>query len=91
MKIQIQSSYTKNNMQYLKSLLSALLGFLFFTVTVSAQKKSLPCVNKAFDVVAHVVITEGDTLGVNIDSIHAVMARVNQLFDPICVSFKYAN
>ncbi len=74
-------------MQYKKSLLSAFLGILFFTTSVSAQKKSLPCVNKTFDVVANVVITEGDTLGVEIDSIFAVMERVNELFEPICISF----
>lgn len=88
MKIQIQSSYTKKNMPYTKSLLGTFLLCLFFTITATAQKRGLPCVNKEFDVVAHVVITEGDTLGVNLDSIAAVIERVNQLFDPICVSFK---
>ncbi len=88
MKIQIHSSYTKRNMQYIKSLLGAFLVVLIFTNTIAAQKKSLPCVNKEFNVVANVVITEGDTLGVNIDSIYAVMDRVNKLFEPICVSFK---
>jgi len=75
-------------MQYIKSLLGAFLVVLIFTNTIAAQKKSLPCVNKEFNVVANVVITEGDTLGVNIDSIYAVMDRVNKLFEPICVSFK---
>lgn len=88
MKIQIQSSYTKRNMPYLKSLLGTFLGVLLFVGTAAAQKKSLPCVNKEFNVVANVVITEGDTLGVNIDSIFAVMDRVNKLFEPICISFK---
>jgi hypothetical protein len=52
-----------------------------------AQKASLPCLNKEFNVVAHIVKTEGDTLGLDIDSLHAVMGRVNDLFKPICVSF----
>jgi len=75
-------------MQYLKSFFGAFLGVLLFAGTVSAQKKSLPCLNKEFDVVANVVITEGDTLGVEIDSILAVMERVNELFEPVCISFR---
>ncbi len=75
-------------MQYKKSLLGAFLMLLFFTSTIHAQKKSLPCLNKQFDVVANIVITEGDTLGVHPDSIIAVMGRVNELFAPICVSFR---
>ena len=74
-------------MQYIKSLLGAFLMLLFFSTSISAQKKSLPCLNKAFNVVANVVITEGDSLGVDIDSIYGVIAKVNALFEPICVSF----
>ena len=67
--------------------LSTLIAVLLLSSPIFAQKESLPCLNKEFNVVAHVVITEGDTLGVEIDSIFAVMGRVNQLFKPICVSF----
>jgi len=75
-------------MQYIKSLLGAFLMLLFFSSSINAQKKSLPCLNKQFDVVANIVITEGDTLGVHPDSIIEVMGRVNELFAPICVSFR---
>ena len=51
------------------------------------EKSELPCLNKEFNVVVHIVKNEGDSLGVESDSIAAVMARVNDLFDPICTSF----
>jgi len=69
---------------------SALVSFLFLALSINsglAQKKSLPCLDKEFSVVANVVMTEADTLAANVDSIYAVMARVNELFAPICVSF----
>lgn len=51
------------------------------------EKSELPCLNKAFNVVVHITKNEGDSLGVEPDSIAAVLARVNDLFAPICVSF----
>ena len=57
------------------------------TSQLFAQKKTLPCLNKTFNVVAHVVKNEDDGLGLETDSLYAVMERVNQLFDPICIAF----
>ncbi|MEM1119302.1 MAG: hypothetical protein AAGJ18_02575 [Bacteroidota bacterium] len=74
-------------MQFIKSSIVLSLLLAFSSNSVLAQKKSLPCLNKEFSVVAHVVMTEADTLVANVDSIRAVMARVNELFAPICVSF----
>jgi hypothetical protein len=68
------------------TLLYLLSGFCF---SVIAQKKTkLPCIDKEFSVVAHVV---KDSLGVaNIDAaqIYNLVNSVNPIFDSICVSFK---
>lgn len=74
-------------MQYIKSLIGTFLLLALFNTSLVAQKKSLPCINKEFNVVAHVVKTEGDTLGLEIDSLYAVLDRVNTLFAPVCMSF----
>lgn len=68
-------------------LISIIFIVLLSSNSLVAQKRSLPCLNKEFNVVAHVVKNEGDSLGVEIDSLFAVMDRVNDLFKPICVSF----
>ena len=86
-------------MRHTKHGLFALFLLLTLSLTVTAQdqapdarplvlqKSELPCLNKTFNVVAHIVKNEGDSLGVEVDSIRAVMARVNELFAPICVGF----
>ena len=75
-------------MQYTKSLLGLFLIIVLFSTSLVAQKKSLPCLNKEFNVVAHLVKTEGDSLGMDVEQLLEVMAKVNVLFEPICVSFK---
>lgn len=83
-------------MRSIKYALSTILCLLLVSlVSLSAQedrplvieKSSLPCVNKTFNVVAHIVKNDGDSLGIEQDSIAAVMAKVNALFAPICVDF----
>lgn len=74
-------------MNFIKKIAIVFLCFSFSISNGFTQKKSLPCLNKEFSVVANVVMTEADTLAANVDSIYAIMARVNALFAPICVSF----
>ncbi len=83
-------------MQYTFYSISTVFLILFLSVNVIAQeerplvieKSELPCLKKTFNVVAHIVKNEGDSLGVEQDSIAAVLARVNDLFAPICVDFQ---
>lgn len=75
-------------MRHTNRWLTTFILLLFVGSGLMAQKKSLPCLNKEFSVVAHVVKNEGDSLGLVVDSLFAVLDRVNNLFDPICVSFK---
>ena len=75
-------------MQYLKFLFGTFLLLSVFNTTLMGQKKNLPCLNKEFNVVANIVMTEADTPAVSADSIFGVMEKVNALFEPICVSFK---
>ncbi|MEM6321332.1 MAG: hypothetical protein AAF960_26980 [Bacteroidota bacterium] len=72
---------------FIKLFLLPFCCFVLFATNSLAQKKDLPCLNKEFNVVANIVITEGDSLGLNVDSLFAVMGRVNDLFAPICMSF----
>ena len=51
------------------------------------QKSELPCLNKTFNVVVHVVENEEGDIGVSLDSIADKIAKVNELFAPICVGF----
>lgn len=66
-----------------------IIYFLVLSINLSAQKKTkLPCIDKQFSVVAHVV---KDSLGVtNISEaqILSLVNAVNPIFDSICVSFK---
>ena len=68
------------------TLLYLLSGICF---SLFSQKKTkLPCIDKEFSVVAHIV---KDSLGVaNIDAaqINNLVNSVNPIFDSICVSFK---
>jgi len=83
-------------MQILKLVTCSLLLFCGTFLTAQQQedrplvieKSDLPCLNKEFNVVVHITKNEGDSLGVEVDSIAAVLTRVNDLFAPICVSFK---
>jgi len=65
------------------------LYLFIFSLSGYAQKKTkLPCIDKEFSVVAHVV---KDSLGVaNISEgqIKTLVSSVNPIFDSICVSFK---
>jgi len=83
-------------MRYTFYSISTIFLILFLSANVIAQedrplvieKSELPCVKKTFNVVAHIFKNEGDSLGVEPDSIAAVLARVNDLFAPICVDFE---
>lgn len=83
-------------MRYTFYFISTIFLILFLSVNVIAQedrplvieKSELPCLQKTFNVVAHIFRNEGDSLGVEPDSIAAVIARVNDIFAPICVDFE---
>ena len=72
-----------------------LFSLLFmFSLNVSGQgelrtlNKDLPCVNKKFQVYAHVIL---DSLGVaqyTPDNLRAELSGVNDAFAPICISFE---
>lgn len=79
------------NMKKICHLIGTLL--LFFSSTVSGQgllteQAPLPCLNKNFTIVAHIV---RDTFGAdNITEaeIEAAMIEVNEAFEPICTGFQ---
>ena len=73
----------------MKKFVALLYFFSALSFAVNAQKRTkLPCIDKEFSVVAHVV---KDSLGVaNIDAnqINSLVNSINPIFDSICVSFK---
>lgn len=52
------------------------------------QKGSLPCINKTFNVVAHVVKNAEGKVVTTPGEINNTLAEVNKLFAPICVQFE---
>jgi hypothetical protein len=68
---------------------TCVMCLVFVCPTIKAQTKDrLPCIDKKFSIVAHIVL---DSLGVpshSTASIYAAVAALNTEFSPICVSFE---
>ena len=51
------------------------------------RQAPLPCLNKEFSVVVHIVRDSLGTLGVEQDAIQRNIDSLNFFFEPICISF----
>lgn len=73
--------------------LSYVFGFLFAQIswlpaqTYHTQEAPLPCLNKDFSVVVHVVRDTFGNLNINTDEINDRIVVLNELFKPICTRF----
>lgn len=70
-----------------------LVGILFAVSTLKVQAVSssdgvLPCINKTFSIIAHIVRDAAGEAGVMEASITNQVNVMNQYFDPICVTFE---
>ncbi|MBU0763467.1 MAG: hypothetical protein KJ607_01390, partial [Bacteroidetes bacterium] len=64
------------------------VGFIS-TLDNDAVGKSLECLNRTVSITAHyVVISPGDTIPVADTIIDTLLYKINQLFEPICLSFQ---
>ena len=73
-----------NNFRYLFLLL---ISILLLTNEVFA-KEPLPCLDKKFTIVAHIVRDSAGAENITLGDINAALGTVNQYFEPICVSFE---
>ncbi len=63
--------------------------FIFFVLSSHAQKKTkLPCIDKQFSIIAHVVKDSLGIANISENQITTLVNAVNPVFDSICVSFK---
>lgn len=76
----------------MRYILFSLLFMISFDISAQGQmrtlNKDLPCVNKKFQVYAHIFL---DTLGVanyTPDDLRSELVSVNEVFSPICISFE---
>ncbi len=67
-------------------LLVILILFNFFVF--SQKKTKLPCIDKQFSIVAHVVKDSLGVTNISESQIQSLVSSVNPIFDSICVSFK---
>lgn len=68
-----------------------LVTFMFlglFTSVIAQKKTKLPCVDKQFSVVAHVVRDSLGVANISVNQINSLVNSINPIFDSICVSFK---
>ncbi|NOT38097.1 MAG: hypothetical protein HOP11_12045 [Saprospiraceae bacterium] len=49
--------------------------------------KDLPCVNKRFNLIAHIVVDSLRNPGISVGAIQSSINAMNRMFAPICVSF----
>ena len=73
----------------MNKIISCLFLFLSLTCISLAQKKSkLPCLDKEFSVVVHIVKDSLGNAGISESSINSLFTPLNATFDSICASFK---
>ncbi len=80
----------------MKKLINSIFIFLmtgFFCTNIVAQdlvtkQSELPCLNKKFTIVAHLVANEQGETNIEVDSIMAALDTLNKDFSPICVEFE---
>jgi hypothetical protein len=73
----------------MKNFITLLYFFSFLSFAVNAQKKTkLPCIDKEFSVVAHVVKDSLGIANISPSQINSLVNSINPIFDSICVSFK---
>ncbi len=73
---------------YLAALLLVFIGLSSYTSEVSSERPPLPCLNKKFSIIAHIVKDSLGNPGITEASILAKLNGVNSLFSDICVSFE---
>ncbi len=74
---------------FMNKIISCLFFFLLLTSTIFAQKKSkLPCLDKEFSVVVHIVKDSLGNPGISETSVKGLFGPLNDTFDSICASFK---
>lgn len=71
------------------------IGLLFFfacplmkSQALVTKHAPLPCLNKQFTIVAHIVRDSFGSPGLSEETLVSIMTGVNQRFEPICASFK---
>jgi len=72
--------------------LAAGLALLFSSLKTSAQdihhrNEDLPCVNKNFNIIAHVAVDTSNTPLYTAAEIDSILVKVSEYFSPICMSF----
>lgn len=72
----------------IKSITTILLLFVLSSHLIGQTKDRLPCVDKEFNVVAHIFLDSLGQPNITEAQIHSIYADVNTHFAPICISFK---
>lgn len=72
----------------LKLITFTLLFSLIGTCLYSQTKEKLPCVDKEFSVVAHIFLDSLKQPNITEAQINSIYTKMNELFKPICISFK---
>jgi hypothetical protein len=62
--------------------------FVFSTSAISQTKDRLPCIDKRFSIVVHIVVDSLKNPGITEAAIQSSIPVLNQNFAPICVSFE---
>ncbi len=62
--------------------------FIFSAVTIAQKRTKLPCIDKEFSIVAHIVQDSLGNNGISSQQINNLVDQLNPIFDSICVSFK---
>lgn len=73
---------------FLRLLIPILLCLATFCVNATPPKDPLPCLDKKFTIIAHIVRDSAGIENITIADINSSLATVNQYFKPICVSFE---
>ncbi len=68
--------------------LSILFCSISLKVTLGQTQKPLPCLQKKFNVIAHIVLDDKGERNVELSDIQAGIDEMNSYFSEICISFK---
>lgn len=77
----------KSKVLYLLLLIGFCSTFKLDAQTLHTLNKELPCINKHFNLMVHIVVDSTRQLGVNIEDFKDAVKACNRYFEPICVSF----
>jgi hypothetical protein len=70
-----------------RTLILSILIFFVYVFAFSQEQKSLECVDRTYSVVVHIVKDRFGFTNYNISDLNQSIARLNQEWKPMCVSF----